>query len=385
MGADQTIKVRHIASGDLWAGAEVQVYGLLNALVREPSVSLQAILLNDGKLAEKLRHAGVTVRIIDERRHSFREIASLVRSQLADEKIDILHTHRYKENIIGALTKRSLGIPHLVQTIHGQPEQFSGLRRLKMAAYTTAHRFVTRRYFDRIITVSDDIARTMKSIYDPGRMVTIHNAVDIDAVIAKRPAADLRRELGVSPDQPLIGNVGRMVPVKGFDLFLQFAKQLHALRPAVRFLLVGDGPQKEVYEKLAGEYGLAGVVHFTGFRDDVWDIINALDVFVLTSRHEGVPVVMLEAMLLQKAVVATAVGGVPEVIHDGISGFLVASGDLKSLLVRTIMLLDDPEKRHAIGQSARVCVIEEFSITSQKERVLQVYRDLTTAGVADHK
>ncbi len=375
MGINQKIAICHLVSGDLWAGAEVQAYSLLLSLRTEPSLSLSVIVLNEGKLADLLKQAGIQVTVIDETKNRFGTIVKMASAELSGQSIDILHSHRYKENLLGVLLKRRCQIGHLVQTVHGNQENMSGLKSLKARLYGYINSRISRR-FDRIIAVSDDIRRQRSGCLDYAKIVTIHNAVDMSRVIPSRPAGVVRRELGIGDSQPVIGAIGRMVPVKGFDRFLLAAKVIASRRSDAVFLLVGDGPKQSEYEQLAKSLGLEHQVRFLGFRHDIWDIVNCLDLFVMTSYHEGIPLILLEAMTLKLPVVAMSVGGIPEVVEHNVSGILVRPGDIERVARVCLDLLAQADRELTLGEGARLRVETEFSIEVHRNRVLAVYKDV---------
>jgi glycosyltransferase involved in cell wall biosynthesis len=377
MGIDQKIKVCHLISGDLWAGAEVQACTLLTALKEEASLDLTAIVLNEGRLTGQLRAEGVETLVIDETRHGFGQIYKKLREELTDRKIDILHSHRYKENILAARLKKAGLTRYLVQTVHGTGERFKGLNRLKMKVYNYLNSRQTKAYFDRVIAVSKDIHGLYDNKLPKGRTVTIHNAVAAERLQPTRPVAEMRRELKIGSDSPVIGTAGRLVPVKGYDLFLEAARFIIEDKPEAVILIAGDGPLMGELKQRATALGIDNNVRFLGFREDIVDILNCLDIFVMSSHHEGIPMVLLEAMALRKPVVSTAVGGVREVIKDNLSGLLVKPGDVKALALACLIVLNRPETRTSLSLGARKRIEEEFSVAVQKKRMLELYRGLT--------
>ena len=378
MGIDQKITVCHIASGDLWAGAEVQAYTLLSALKDEKEFAVLAVVLNEARLAEQLRAEGVETIVIDETQHSFRQILKALKEKLKSRHIDIIHSHRYKENILAAQLKKAGLARYLVQTVHGSGERFKGFSRLKMKIYSYLNKRQTRRYFDRVITVSDDILREYENKFPKGRAITVHNAVDIAHIRPTRTVAEIRRDLNIGLNSPVIGTAGRLVPVKGYDLFLEAARFIIEDKPQAVILIAGDGPLMEELKQKAISLGIDNNVRFLGFREDIIDILNCFDIFVMSSHHEGIPMVLLEAMALQKPVVSTAVGGVREVIEDNLSGLLVKPGDVRALALACLIVLNRPETQTKLSLGAQKRIDEEFSVTIQKKRILELYGDLTS-------
>jgi glycosyltransferase involved in cell wall biosynthesis len=378
MDSHQKVRVCHIASGDLWAGAEVQVYNLVTALRADSSIEVSAILLNPGRLADELRIHGVEVKVIDESSHRFPSILREADRCLTERPVDILHSHRFKENILSALLRRRGRVRYFVQTVHGLAEPEHGLRRVKSALTTAAANLFTRRYADRVIAVSDDIGRVLSADLGEDRVTVVRNSVDIPTCDFSSCREEIRREFHLDPDQLLIGTAGRLKPVKAYDLFLKAAKVIADRFANARFLIAGDGPLRQELARQAGYLGLTDKVIFTGFRDDIQTILASLDLFVMSSHHEGIPVVLLEAMALSKPVVVTAVGGMVEVVEDNVSGLLVKAGDPQELAHTCIRLLENPEVRKTLGAGAARRVSAEFTRAQQCQRVVELYRTLMT-------
>lgn len=376
MESNQKIRVCHLASGDLWAGAEVQIHTLLSTISSNPRIELSVILLNEGRLADQLSARGIGVYVIAESTNGFLTILSQLRLRLENIQPDILHTHRYKENILGGLAKKSGHVRQLVQTVHGLQESFGGFKRIKIDIYTALNRFYTKKYFDSIVAVSLDIARHIEQ-HCRSKTIVIHNSVDLNKLKVSEKAEQLRKELGLKEKMPVIGSVGRMVGIKGYDLFLKMAKLILKERADVQFLLVGDGPLKSDLESMASELGIADYVMFSGFRDDIIDVFSHMDIFVMSSQHEGIPTVLLEAMAMGKPAVCTAVGGISEIIDNENCGILVKARSAQMLADACLDLLSDSDRMKRMAISARQRIEGEFSSTIQAERTVELYQMLT--------
>ena len=379
MGIDKKINVCHLISGDLWAGAEVQMYTLVTALKTLPELNISAIVLNEGKLVDKLKETGIEVTVIDENKNNFFLIVNLIKKELQGRDMDILHTHRYKENVLGALAKKSGKTKYLVQTVHGADEKLEGFKKVKSLIYTRINNYYTKKYYDKILPVSNNIHKLLNRYFNSKRLVTMHNSVDVNKLKVQKEPAIIKKEFQIGVNDPVIGSAGRMVPIKGYEVFLEMAKIIIRVKPNVKFLLVGDGPLKQELEEKAIKMGLDGIVIFPGFRDDIIDIINCLDIFVISSYHEGIPMVLLEAMALKKAIVSTDVGGVSEIIEKDISGLLVNSGDALALAEACIKALDDDKIRNNLETETAKRIDEEFSIGIQEKRVLNLYQELVSS------
>ena len=370
-------------SADLWAGAEVQVATTAAYLVNEPSVNVSAVLLNEGQLAGELRRLGMHVEVVDETQTSSLGIVVALVRFLKQHRIELVHTHRYKDTVLGLMAARIAGVPHAVRTMHGLREPMTGWAHLKFGVYEALEKAALRWGADRIVPVSKHMAGILRdSGYPAARMTPIHNGIDVGSVRATRRREDVRRELGVDPDTYLIGTVGRLSPVKGHASLLRAARLVLHKQPRARFLIVGDGPLSAELKAMAVDLRIAGACCFAGHRTDVHDLLAAMDVFVLPSLSEGIPMALLEAMALGTPVVASAVGGVPEVVSNRVNGLLVYSGDERALANACAALTSDRDLAGRLSANGRRTVGEAFSQARSGEALTRVYKDIVSAGRA---
>jgi glycosyltransferase involved in cell wall biosynthesis len=214
-------------------------------------------------------------------------------------------------------------------------------------------------------------------------MVTyIHNGVDPERVQATRTREDVRRELGIDQRALLIGTAGRLDPVKGHIGLLRAAKTILQADPHARFAVIGDGPLGKQLMTQATELHVDQAFHFIGPRADVFDLMAAMDIFVLPSLNEGIPMALLEAMTLARPAVAAAVGGIPEVIQDRCNGLLVPAGDDVALAEACIELSRDAQLAQALGREARRTVLERFTHERSGAALLMNYRGLALVSEA---
>jgi glycosyltransferase involved in cell wall biosynthesis/protein-tyrosine-phosphatase len=375
VAARRRLRVCHIMSADLWAGAEVQVATVASYLVERPDVELTAVLLNEGPLACELRRLGVPVTVIDEQQNSAVRIFIALTRWLRGHPVDVVHTHRWKETVLGAVAARLAGVPGVIRTVHGHREPLQGWPWLKYRIYEALDKWTLLCFADRIVAVSRRMAEGLEeSGYKPERVIRIHNGVDLRRVRPVRARDDVRRELGIDPATLLIGTVGRLSPVKGQAHFLRAARLILQKEPGARFLIVGDGPLRGDLETSAKRLGIDDACVFVGARTDVYDLLTAMDVFVLPSLHEGMPMALLEAMALGTPVVATAVGGVPEIVAHRTTGLLVRSSDEHGLAEACLELARDPHWARTLGARARRVVQEAFSHEQNGRALVSAYR-----------
>ncbi len=370
------IKVCHVAMGDLWAGAEVQLLALMKYLVRLPGFEWFVILFNEGRLADELRKLPLSLTVIHEKEHSPLTIAYRLAKKFRQVRPDILHTHKYKDSILGSIVARCLRVPHVVRVVHGMPEPFKGFKNLKMAGYTLADKFVTSRFIDKVVAVSSDIEKLLARTYGADRVVCIHNGIDLESVHVTTRRSVKRAEWQIDDEAVLVGMVGRLVPVKGHAILLQALQILHRSNCNVRLLIVGDGPLRGHLEEEVKGLSLEQSVIFAGHQEQAYDFINMMDIFVLPSLHEGIPMVLLEALALKRPVIASRVGGIPEVVLHGTSGILVGPANAGELADGLREMVQNRAKAAEFGTAGRRQVEQEFSASIMANRTADMYQSL---------
>ena len=290
-------------------------------------------------------------------------------ARLQGDPPDIWHGHDYKTNLLGLLLRRRFPDMGLVTTVHGWV-----LRTWKTPLYHAIDRWCLRRY-DAVLCVSEDLRRTCAAAGVPAdRLRLVRNAIDTDAF---RPSADLRSDESGTTRAVTVGAAGRLRPEKGFDLLLRSIAALTAdRRPRLR--IAGEGPEENRLRQLAIDLGIADRVEFCGFVADVRGFFATVDLFVLSSRREGLPNVVLEAMACGVPVVATAVAEVPAVLGHGAFGTVVAPEDVGAMTVALERLIADPAQRRALAMAGRQRVCDRYDFRSRMNAVADLYRAVLT-------
>jgi glycosyltransferase involved in cell wall biosynthesis len=289
----------------------------------------------------------------------------------------VVHTHTAKAGALGRLAAMLCRVPVVVHTYHGHvfDAYFSPL---KTRLVVTAERLLAGRA-SALVAVTERVRRDIlaRGIGRQDRVVVVPLGLDLDPMIAA-PArrGELRRELGLAADVPLVGIVARLVPVKAHETFLQAARAIAPARPDAVFLVVGDGERRSALEAMAREPGLAGRVRFLGWRADLDRLYADLDVVVLTSKNEGSPVALIEAMAAGRPVVSTRAGGVEDVVTHGRTGFVVPVGDAGAVARAVLDLLEDPATAAAFGAAARAAVVPRFASSRLVGDIDALYRRL---------
>jgi glycosyltransferase involved in cell wall biosynthesis len=381
-GQRPPVRVCHFASGDLWAGAEVQIVTLLQALKQFPDLELSALILNRGRLLDELTLRGIPVTVCDESRLGIGQLLRAVTAHLKNIRPHILHSHRYKEHILGAFAGKISHNLLMVQTYHGLAENLPGWAGLKMNLYNGINVAVGKMTADGIIGVSSEITNILKRRYPSADVRCIKNGIDLDRVVPSIERLVMRAQLGIAPDAFVVGTVGRLMPIKGFEYLIEAFAQFreHRRTQESKLVIVGDGPLRAVLGQCAEGHQLYHDVVFLGMRTDVYNLMNVFDVFALSSLHEGVPMVLLEAMALGVPIVASQVGGIPEILEDSKEAVLVPAKEPDALARAIGVLAGSSQLRAELVRAARARVETQFSIQSSAVKMREMYRSLQGAG-----
>jgi glycosyltransferase involved in cell wall biosynthesis len=289
-------------------------------------------------------------------------------SFLRRERVDVLHTHKFGSNVWGALAGSAARVPVLLAHEHTWSYEGNRLRQF-------LDRELIARRADRFIAVSREDRRRMTDVerISPERTIFIPNGIPGSPPPTGR---DVRAELGIAREAPLIGAVGVLRAQKAHGVLLRAAAALVDAHPSLTVLIAGEGPERAALEALARELDIADRVRLPGYREDVGDILQALDVAVSSSDYEGSPLAVMEYMDAGLPIVATAVGGVPDLIEDGVHGLLVARGDSAALAAAIAELLGDAQRARALGERARERRRTEFDIETLVRRLETLYEEL---------
>jgi glycosyltransferase involved in cell wall biosynthesis len=273
----------------------------------------------------------------------------------------VVHTHTSKAGAVGRLAATVCRVPVVVHTYHGHvfDAYFSPLTtRLVVAAERLLARGASA-----LVAVTARVRRDVlaRGIGSDSKVVVVSLGLDLDPLVAAATRrGELRGELGLGPDTPLVGIVARLVPVKAHEVFLQAAKAIAPVRPDVVFLIVGDGERRAELEAVARAAGLGSRVRFLGWRADLDRLYADLDVVVLTSKNEGSPVALIEAMAAGRPVVSTRAGGVEDVVTDGETGVIVPIGDASAVARAVVDLIEDPARAARLAAAGRASVVARF-------------------------
>ncbi len=328
------------------------------------------VMSNGGALVPRIEEAGVEhikLPVHHKSPVTVREMAARIRALIKERGIDIVHAHSRVPAWIAYFAVRNTRVPFVI-TAHGQYAPHLGSKIMAKG--------------DRIICVSSVVLDHMaeKLGADRARMRVIYNGIDIEKskfeIARRRPAADIRKELGIPENERVIGSIGRLTMTKGLKFFVDAMKQVRDQLPDVKAVLVGDGPMRKELQDRAAELGIAEHLIFTGVRTDIYDLLGVMDVYVVSSLYEGFPMGCLEAMSSRVPIVATKVGGIPEMLDHERTALLTEPKDPASLAKNIERLFNEPKLAGELAEAGYKDVYHKFSQQKMLNDVLGLYYDV---------
>jgi glycosyltransferase involved in cell wall biosynthesis len=351
----------------------------------ESKLVLGAVDSNEGDMSFLARERALSLIEIPELSNQSGLIANLIAlfklyRVTKKEKPHIVHLHLLKARILGGLAAKVAGVPIILETFHGNLlKEYYGF--LKTSIILLLEKFVGNLVADWIIAISPSQKQELVNfgIANGDKIRIINIGLELERFLnSQGKIGGFKNELGLRDNVLLVGIVGRLVPIKGHRYFLEAAREvLEVTRDLnTKFLIIGDGELRRELKEYSKKLGIEDFVVFTGWRVDLERIYSDMDVVVLSSLNEGTPVSIIEAMASEKAVVATRVGGVPDVVEDGVSGLMVSPKNPKALAQAIIRLLKDSELRAALGIEGRKRVYPKYDVTTLVENTGHFYQEL---------
>lgn len=364
------IHVMHIIDGLGVGGTETILYELIDGLVAQ-GFRITVCYFNPGPLVDKyakldisLIHVPFIFRIDP---FLFFRLARVIRR----EKPQIVHTHLFKSDFHGVLAAWLNNVPVILTTLHSMNDW------AKFPLFGWIYGLILR-LADKVIVLSDEISEyfSIRCQVPVERFLTIHNAIPIKRFLEVdgKKRKIIRDEFNVKPEETLYGFVARLAPPKDHFTFLHAAVKILEKNPRARFMIVGEGELKKTLMTLSSELGIENKVVFTGFRKDIPEIMAALDMIVLASRFEGLPVVLMEAMASSRPIVATIARGITSVVTHGENGLLVPQGDPDALSSACLQLENDGQLRERLVASGLRLAKNTFNIETKISKTAEFYR-----------
>ena len=288
---------------------------------------------------------------------------------LQNWKADLIHCHLPLAGIAGRLAGRMAGIP-VLYTEHNVQERYHPLtRRLNLWTW---------KWQRSVVAVSSEVAESIRSVKDSGVAVrVVQNGIAADTFVpSETDRITVRQDLNIPPDAPVIGTVAGFRKQKKLTDWLKAASLIRQKFPHSHFLIIGDGPLRSSLEAEVQKLRLSDVVHFTGVQQNVIPFYSAIDVYMISSVFEGLPIALLEAMAMQLPVVTTPAGGIPEVVVDGQTGFLVDFGFPQKLADQVALLIENRDLARSLGKAGRAVIEQRFSIQRMVTELEDLYLEV---------
>jgi len=360
------LKVAHIVYSLEVGGLEKVATDIISHFDKEKINVSVFCIGKKGEYAKELEKHNIDVSLLNGRKYPLKN-AFMLGQILKKGKFDVVHSHSGvdRDAVLGAMLA---GVRIIVHTDHGRFYPDSKWSRIN-------HKFFSR-FRDKVITVSDELKSFMGNEVgvEQDKLTRIYNGVatnNLDIDVNKK-----KKELGISPDDKVIGIIARLAPVKDHKtLFLAFKKVREKISN-VKLLVIGDGRQKDILMKQADDIGEQKNIIFLGAREDVPELLQIMEVACLSSTHEGHSITLTEAMAAAKPVVATDVGGNPELVIDNVTGILVPPQNPDEMADALLKLLDNEKLRKSMGEAGRKRIKEKFSIENTVKEYEKLYFDL---------
>lgn len=371
---DRAVTVAHVISGDLWAGAEVMAYNLIREQARNPAVEAVAVVLNAGTLASRIDDLGIPILVLDESKQSIVKLYRAIHRWLREKQPTVIHTHRQKENILGALAARSLAVAS-VRTVHGWHEFSPPWHRLDKHFIRWLDRYAGRRWQQMIIAVSPELREKLLSQYFDAKLATVENGIDLAAIRVAGQVENFPQDISFDQQRQHIGIVARVVPVKRHDRLLAAASILAATSPKrFRFHIIGDGPGLDELKVSIATMSEKLDIQLHGFQSAVAALISQLQAIVICSDHEGIPMNALEAAALGVPIATTPLPSIASIIESGAKGIIAK--DLSAEALATA--IDEASK---LGD-ANIPLADDwlFSAKTMASRYLECYLEVADRG-----
>jgi len=371
--ADRKITVLQLVNGFGMGGIERQQTEIIKRLPAGRFTQIIATMRMSGPFTAETESAGVEIvefpfTSLYNRRalRSYFGLARLIRQR----RVDLVYCYDFYTNVWGAISVTLAGRGRLVTSRGDTGRMFSKAQlAVQRLAYACSNAIVPNSDLVKDIIVENEFVPAWK-------IRRIYNGIDAGRFAPRAAPPELARSLGLPPGAAVVGAVGNLHPWKGQDTLLRAAARIREARPNAWFLLIGEGVAQDELQQLATQLGIREQTIFAGIRQDIPELLALMDVYVLPSQHESLPNAVMEAMACARPIVATAVGGLPELISNGVTGFLVPPGDPAAMADAVLRVLGDAALGAALGQAARERAVNEFSCSRLVENMAALYEDV---------
>lgn len=366
------MKILHMISGGDTGGAKTHVFSLMSVLPKQCDVKIVCFIR--GQFFDDLQNIDVDSELIEQKNRFDLSVLDRLCSIVNEDKVDIIHAHGARANFIASKLKKRISIP-VVTTIHSDYLlDFDGF--YKKLVFTSLN-VMSLKKLDYYIAVSSDFKRMLVSRgYKPSKVYTVYNGMDYSTPMEYCSKQEFAKRIGLEYDEntTYIGLIGRHDRVKGHDVFLKGAAQVLKRCKDVHFVIAGEGDGRDELVKLIEKLGIEKHVTFAGFIKDIYSFINFIDINTLTSRCESFPYVLMEGARMSKPTVSSRVGGIPDLIEDGITGCLFENENYKEFAQKILLLVQNKELQNEYGKALCERAVNNFSNVSLAQSHVDIYK-----------
>ncbi len=358
------IKVIHVLSDMKIGGAGIWLLNLLDSIDRE-RFEIKVVLPKGSMLVDKVKGLGFEAIAVEGMRDRSFDMAaiSLLQGIFRKEKPHIVHTHA---SLSARLAAKLSGVS-IINTKHCMDRRKKGIKRLAGVC-------INNWLSDSLVAVSDAVRQNM---LDNGaakeKISVIYGGIRPVRELEDKERSEVRHKWGISDQDIVIGIVARLAEVKGHKYFLEAAEIISREKNDLKFVIAGGGPLENMLKEQAKELGIESRAVFTGFMENIYEILNILDINVISSLSEALCLSLIEGMSIGKPSVGTDTGGVPEVVRDGHNGFLVPVGNSEKLAAAVLKLIDDPQLRKTMGDRGRILAAQSFTAAAMAKDIEKLY------------
>ena len=361
--------VLHINAGEVWSGIEQRIFSISRSLNSEQFKIILAVSPSS-PLYKKAGPCNIPLLSLKIGRWKFNPVVIRKLSRfLRTHKVDILHTHRSSDHWVGVLAVRLFGLSSQCKIIRTR-HNFTRIKN------NWINNKLYKEWTDRIIAVAEVIKRRLidENNIPENKITTIHSSIDTEKFKGEFDKGKIRKEFSISPDTVVLGMIGRLRKHKDYPNVFEALNIIVKKFKNIKLLIVGDGILESQLKSVVQKMELSNYVIFAGKRGDIPQILSGIDLFVLSSSVEGSPAVIKEALIMEKPVVSTNVGGIPEIIQNGITGSLVPPHDPEALANAILSTINNREKALTMARKGKQVIINEFSETKLAEQTAKVYQ-----------
>ncbi|WP_427340371.1 glycosyltransferase family 4 protein [Caloranaerobacter sp. DY30410] len=368
------MKVLHLISGGDTGGAKTHVLSLVKELSKKIDVKLICFL--EDEFYYEGKSLGIDIDVFKQKKRYDLSVIKRLRNIIINHDYDIIHCHGARANFVGMILKKIVKKP-FITTIHSDYKLDFKDNLYKHIVYTTINSLALR-FFDYYIAISTNFKKMLVDRgFNANKIFTVYNGIDFDSEIKITPKELFLKSFGIdSKDKIIVGIMGRLEMVKDHDTFIKAAIKVLEDRDDVIFLVAGSGAEEKRLFQLVKEHGLQESIYFLGFVKEPYSFFNAIDINVLTSKSESFPYVVLEGARMKKPILCTNVGGLGDLVIDGVNGYLFEVGDILSLSNHINFLLDNRSKIEELGENLYKDVVEKFSLEKMTNDHLKIYEEI---------